>query len=54
MAYAKIVTQYADESAVVIEVGHDDAHPDLLDELVTRCAALWRETVGESEPVDEA
>lgn len=54
MAYAKIITQYPDESAVVVEVGHDDGcHPDLLDELVARCRDLWRETVADAVETDE-
>lgn len=52
MAYAKITTYYADDSAVTVEVGHDDAHPDLLDELVARCRNLWQQTIGEPEDTE--
>lgn len=53
MAYARITTHYPDQSTVVVEVGHArQCHPDLLDELVTRCRNLWRETVGDDEPAE--
>lgn len=52
MAYARVTVHYRDKSSTVIEVGHAAAcHPDLLDELVARCRALYVETIGE-EPAE--
>jgi hypothetical protein len=43
MGHARITVSFSDETAIEIEVGAVGAHPDLLDELVTRCAKLYRE-----------
>lgn len=49
MATAKIVHQFPDETAIVCEVSATNEHPDMLDELVTRCAALYRRAFPDAE-----
>lgn len=47
MASARIIHSWADGSVTDLEVdsGDDAAHPDLLDELVCRVLAMYREVV---------
>ena len=47
MAYARVTVRYVDKTSATVEVGHNDAHPDLLDELVARCRDLYRQTIDE-------
>lgn len=51
MALASITTTYNDGSTVHLEVdgGDDTAHPDLLDEIVSRVLVLYREVCVEGE-----
>lgn len=49
MAHAKIIQQWADGSATVMQVGTRADGPDALDECVRRVSELWHVTIGDDE-----
>ena len=52
--YAKVTHYWTDESTTVVEFGSSEAsHPDLLDELASRCLRMWERVIADSgEDVD--
>ena len=48
MATVRLTRQWADDSALVVEVSAEGQHPDLLDSLALRAVWLDRQACGES------
>jgi hypothetical protein len=53
VAWARITLKFTDGAQTEIEVGAVGAHPDLLDELVTRCERLYRKACPDEAEADD-
>jgi hypothetical protein len=53
MAAASITRQWADGSAMVVQIEVDGQHPDLLDELVRRVIALDADAPNTAMPSED-
>lgn len=54
IAYARLIQQWADGSATLMEVGTRVDGPDAADEMVRRVKDLWHECVEDAEAEAEA